>query len=113
MSDLATRRCQACEGGIPVASAETVKNYMQELPGWELTADGKSIIRTYHFNNFYETMAFVNALAFIAHQEDHHPDQSVHYAKCVVTYSTHAVQGLTDNDFICAAKVNGLILTMA
>jgi 4a-hydroxytetrahydrobiopterin dehydratase len=113
MSDLTSRRCQACEGGLPAVGIEEAQGYLAELPGWELAPDAKAIIRTYQFNNFYETMAFVNALAFVAHQEDHHPDLAVSWGRCIVTYSTHAIGGLTDNDFICAAKINALILARA
>ena len=68
-----------------------------------------AIERSYSFANYFETMAFVNALAFVAHTLDHHPDLSVHYAKCVVRYSTHSVGGLSENDFICAAKADALV----
>lgn len=109
MSDLATRRCVACEGGMPRLSPEGVTQLLTEVPGWTLTDGGKAVERTFTFENYWQTMAFVNAVAWIAHTEDHHPDMSVHWGKCVVKYWTHAVDGLTDNDFICAAKVNGLL----
>ena len=80
---------------------------MQSLPGWEL-AD-KEIRKTYKFANYYETMAFVNAIAYIAHKADHHPDLEVGYNKCTVRYSTHSVGGLSDADFISAGKVEALL----
>jgi 4a-hydroxytetrahydrobiopterin dehydratase len=83
-------------------AAELLKN----LPGWE-KADG-AIHKAFKFKNFYETMAFVNAVAWIAHREDHHPDMEVGYNRCVIRYSTHAIGGLSENDFICAAKVQSL-----
>jgi len=79
-----------------------------EIEGWILSEDGEAIERDFSFNNFYETMAFVNALAWVAHREDHHPDLRVGYGHCLVRYSTHSVGGLTLNDFICAAKINAL-----
>ena len=78
------------------------------LPGWELVENGDAIARTFRFPDYYRTLAFVNAIAFIAHREDHHPDLSVHYDRCTVRYSTHDVGGLSDNDFICAAQVSRL-----
>ena len=76
------------------------------LPDWQQV--GNTICRTYTFKNYYETMAFVNASAWVSHREDHHPDMSVHYNKCVVAYSTHDADGITLNDFICAAKLDNL-----
>src|SRR5687767_10490155 len=80
---------------------------LKTLPGWKRA--GKAITKTYSFKNYYETMAFVNAIAWIAHRADHHPDLEVGYNKCKVKYSTHAVKGLSENDFICAAKVEALL----
>lgn len=77
-----------------------------QLKGWQLA--GGVITKTYAFTNYYQTMAFVNAVAWMAHREDHHPDMTVGYNKCRVDYSTHAIGGLSENDFICAAKVDAL-----
>ena len=79
------------------------------LPDWELVEDGRAIRRTVTFADYYRTLAFVNALAHIAHREDHHPDLSVHYDRCVIRFSTHDVGGLSLNDFICAAKTEALL----
>jgi 4a-hydroxytetrahydrobiopterin dehydratase len=76
------------------------------LPGWERAGD--AIRKTFRFADYHATIAFVNAVASIAHQEDHHPDLSVHYDRCVVTYSTHSAGGVTQNDCICAARVERL-----
>jgi 4a-hydroxytetrahydrobiopterin dehydratase len=76
---------------------------LQGLPGWEQT--GGEIHKAFEFKDFYETMAFVNAVAWIAHRQDHHPDLEVGYSRCVVRWSTHKIGGLSENDFICAAKV--------
>ncbi|MDP2311074.1 MAG: 4a-hydroxytetrahydrobiopterin dehydratase [Pseudomonadota bacterium] len=109
MSDLTTRRCVACEGGMARLSPDGIRQILTEVPGWALVDDDKAIERTFTFEDYWETMAFVNAVAWIAHTEDHHPDLSVHWGKCVVRWNTHAVKGLTDNDFICAAKVSALL----
>jgi 4a-hydroxytetrahydrobiopterin dehydratase len=76
---------------------------------WMLSGDNKSISRTFRFRNYYQTLAFVNALAWIAHGEDHHPDLEVGYNRCLVRYSTHTVNGLSENDFICAARIDALL----
>lgn len=107
--DLAARRCKPCEGGTPPLGREESTRYLAALPGWELE-DG-TIVKRFEFKNYYQTMAFVNAVAWIAHSEDHHPDMEVSYKVCRVRYSTHAVGGLSENDFICAAKVDALIPT--
>jgi 4a-hydroxytetrahydrobiopterin dehydratase len=84
---------------------------LADLPGWKLSGDGDhvAIERTYTFADYHETIAFVNALAFIAHTLDHHPDLSVHYARCVVRFSTHALQGISETDFECAARADALL----
>jgi 4a-hydroxytetrahydrobiopterin dehydratase len=105
--DLATRHCKPCEGGTPPLSAEEAANRLSLIPGWE-QAD-KAISKRFEFKNYCQTMAFVNAVAWIAHSEDHHPDLEVSYRFCRVRYLTHAVGGLSENDFICAAKVEALL----
>jgi 4a-hydroxytetrahydrobiopterin dehydratase len=81
------------------------------LPGWRLTGDGADVAieKTFTFADYHQTMAFVNAVAFIAHRQDHHPDLSVHYGRCAVRWCTHDVQGLSDTDFACAAQVDALL----
>jgi 4a-hydroxytetrahydrobiopterin dehydratase len=106
MSELATKRCLPCEGGTAPYTAQQAEDMLKQLKGWILE-DGK-LIKLYPFRNYYETMAFVNALAWISHREDHHPDLEVGYNKCKVAYWTHAVGGLSENDFICAAKADQL-----
>ncbi|MBZ0271134.1 4a-hydroxytetrahydrobiopterin dehydratase [bacterium] len=106
-SDLAKKHCKPCEGGTQPYSADEAKELMGGLPGW--APDGEGISRTFQFKNYYETMAFVNAVAWIAHREDHHPDMTVGYNTCKVFYTTHFIGGLSENDFICAAKVTQLI----
>ncbi len=89
---------------------EIVKR-LADLPGWKLSGDGAevAIVKTFTFADYHETIAFVNALAFVAHTLDHHPDLSVHYQRCVVRFSTHSVQGISETDFECAARADALL----
>jgi 4a-hydroxytetrahydrobiopterin dehydratase len=107
ISPLAGKKCKACEGEAYKLSDMQINTLLGDAPGWERT--GGEIARTFKFKNYFETMAFVNALAWISHREDHHPDLEVGYNKCVVRYSTHSVGGLSENDFICAAKLEALM----
>ncbi|HEX7043544.1 MAG TPA: 4a-hydroxytetrahydrobiopterin dehydratase [Burkholderiales bacterium] len=109
MSDLKQQRCAPCEGGVDPLEREAAENLLAQARGWRLSDDAKEISRTFNFRNFHETMSFVNAVAWIANREDHHPDLEVGYRHCRVRYRTHAIDGLSLNDFICAAKVNDLI----
>jgi len=101
--------CQPCEGISKPLDAVTVETHLQQLPSWDSNDAGTEIFRTFHFKNYYQTIAFVNAAAWIAHQQDHHPELSVGYNYCTVHFSTHAINGLSDNDFICAAQIDALI----
>lgn len=109
MPDLVEKTCKACETGIKPLPADEVQNLLKELPEWSLSDDGAWIHRSFKFKNYYQTLAFVNAVAWMTHKQDHHPDMEVAYSTCVVRYSTHAVDGLSENDFICAAKVDALL----
>lgn len=100
--------CQACEGGVGLLEPTALYEALRKLPDWELDAEGKAISRVFEFKNFYKTMAFVNAVAWIANREDHHPDLEVGYSRCKVTYSTHSAGGVTENDLICAAAIDKL-----
>ena len=106
MSELAAKHCKPCEGGVAPYNAEQTKAMLAQLKGW-IVENGK-LVKLYAFKNYYETMAFVNALAWVSHREDHHPDLLVGYNKCRVEYATHSVGGLSENDFICAAKCEQL-----
>jgi len=109
MSDLVNKRCAACTADTPRVSPDQVTRLLADLPGYKADMLVGSISKVYEFSDFYETMAFVNAAAYIAHVEDHHPDLAVSYNRCAVTYSTHAIGGLSENDFICAAKIEALV----
>jgi 4a-hydroxytetrahydrobiopterin dehydratase len=106
VNDLATKQCKPCEGAMPPLSQEEITQLMRQLDGWNYL--GKMIRKEFSFKNYYQTMAFVNAVAWISHREDHHPDITVGYNKCQVEYTTHAIGGLSENDFICAAKIDTL-----
>jgi len=108
MSDLTQQACKPCEGGVKPLTRAEAEAMLTQVPGWTLDGPGGEISRSFKFKNYYETMAFVNALAWVAHREDHHPDIEVGYSRCHVRYSTHAIKGLSENDFICAAKINRL-----
>jgi len=104
--DLAARKCVACEGGVAPLTEMEIRDLLKQLEGWEHV--GGRIRKTYTFKDYYQTMAFVNATAWVSHREDHHPDVSVGYNQCRVEYVTHAINGLSENDFICAAKLDRL-----
>jgi 4a-hydroxytetrahydrobiopterin dehydratase len=111
MSELAQRKCKACEGGVAPLTRPQAEQLLTQLDsGWALTADAGGIRRAFAFKDFYRTMSFVNALAHIANIEDHHPDLEVGYNYCRVLFSTHAIKGLSENDFICAAKLDRIPL---
>ena len=103
LAALAAMRCRA---GAPRLGADELAVHLASLPGWQ--ASGSTIVKEYAFANYHETMAFVNATAWISHREDHHPDLAVGYNQCKVSYWTHAIGGLSENDFICAAKADAL-----
>lgn len=103
ISDLLNEKCAPGRGKLPQGDVDSL---LLLIPGWEIK--GIELTKTFRFTNYHETLAFVNALAWIAHHEDHHPDLGVHYNRCVVNWSTHDAGGLTLNDFICAAKTEQL-----
>ncbi len=104
--DLTNKQCKPCEGGVPPLTQDEARALLKQLDSWEL--NDNIISKTFAFKNYYQVLAFVNAVAWMTHREDHHPDMAVGYNKCRVEYSTHAIGGLSENDFICAAKVDAL-----
>ena len=111
MTELCRRRCVPCEGGVAPLSRAAAEEVLQRLDeNWQLALDATSIQREFRFRDFFRTMSFVNALAHIANLEDHHPDLEVGYDYCRVRFTTHAIEGLSENDFICAAKIDQLPL---
>lgn len=110
MKELAERHCKPCEGGVPALDLAAAAKLKEQLePRWKWAREGKAIEASFEFDNYWQTTAFVNAVAWIAHTTDHHPDISFGYKTCSVGYWTHAVDGLTENDFICAAKIDALL----
>ena len=108
--ELTQKHCKPCEGGVDPLTLDAAKALLVQLNAdWSLNDEGKEISRLFTFKNYYQTMAFVNAAAWIAHGEDHHPDMEVGYNRCRISYSTHAIGGLSENDFICAAKTDALL----
>lgn len=92
-------------------SATEIVTSLARINGWKLTGDGANVAieKTFTFSNYFETIAFVNALAFVAHTQDHHPDLSVHYNRCAVRFNTHDVGGLSATDFDCARQADALV----
>ena len=112
MSDvcnLTDKHCAPCEGGVEALDRKTAENMLVDLPGWELSDDGKLISRRFEFPGFFRTMAFINAMAWVVNNENHHPDFSAGYNYCQMGFTTHAIDGLSENDYICAARVSALI----
>jgi 4a-hydroxytetrahydrobiopterin dehydratase len=107
MTDLVHKSCRACKGEAKKLPDKVAGELLKQVPSWH--RGGQKLSREFKFKNYYETMAFVNAVAWIAHSEDHHPDLAVGYNTCTAVYSTHSAGGLTENDFICAAKVDALL----
>jgi 4a-hydroxytetrahydrobiopterin dehydratase len=109
VKELNAKKCVPCEGGVAPLTAAKAKLLHRHLhKDWRIAKDSKSLKRSLRFKDFYRTMSFVNALAHIANTEDHHPDLELGYNYCRVTFSTHSIGGLSENDFICAAKLDRL-----
>jgi 4a-hydroxytetrahydrobiopterin dehydratase len=107
MNRLCTERCRDLSEDISIIGQNEAAEYTRNLaPPWQLNIEDKTISHTFSFKNYYQTMAFVNVIAQIAHQQDHHPELHVSYNRCTVTYTTHSIGGLSMKDFICAAKIN-------
>jgi 4a-hydroxytetrahydrobiopterin dehydratase len=110
MTELARKRCTPCEGGIQPYTRDQAQAMRSALGArWQLLDDGKKLAATFEFKDYYQTQAFVNACAWIAHREDHHPEITFGYQTARITYWTHAIGGLSENDFICAAKIDALL----
>ena len=106
MDNLIHKRCKPCQGSEPPLTNAEADKLMLQLDGWQRF--DHLINKTYRFKDYCQTMAFVNAVAWMAHRENHHPELAITYNSCQVEYTTHAIHGLSENDFICAAKVDVL-----
>jgi 4a-hydroxytetrahydrobiopterin dehydratase len=107
-NSLVSKKCLPCEGEIPPLSIEETQRLISELNNWKLDDHKEKISKELHFVNFRHTMDFVNQVANIAEEEGHHPDMYVSYGTLIITLSTHAIQGLSENDFILASKIDQL-----
>ncbi|MFT5138815.1 MAG: 4a-hydroxytetrahydrobiopterin dehydratase [Lysobacterales bacterium] len=107
--DLSEKHCVPCEGGVPTIERAEAETLLQSLEGWNLSEDGSMINRRFEFRGFFRTMSFINAMAWVVNEQGHHPDFSAGYNYCEVGFTTHAINGLSENDFICAARVNALL----
>jgi len=108
-NDLSAQHCQPRKGKEHALAQAQVQEWLAVLPGWQLTAEGKAIVKDFRFDDFHRTLGFINAVGFMANREDHHPDLEAGYGHCQVLWSTHDVGGLSLNDFICAARVEALL----
>lgn len=110
LKGLRDAQCEPRPSGEPPLTTEDTESCIKTLNNnWLLSEDGKSIKRIFKFKNYYETMAFANAAAQVAHQQDHHPEMTIGYNTCRIKYSTHSIDGLSINDFICAAKTDHVL----
>lgn len=107
--DFLNKKCTPGIGAIQVNNNE-IQQYLLDLPGWELKSDERHIVRRFEFNNFKQTMFFMNAVAYLCECESHHPDVHLGYNHCELEFSTHDIKSLSENDFICAAKINRLLV---
>ena len=108
MYNLLFKKCKPCEGGTKPMTPEDAENYRNETPEWELQKNATKISRDFRFKNFVDAMRFVNNVARIAEDEGHHPDLHISYNRVMIELWTHAINGLSENDFIVAAKIDAL-----
>ena len=109
MTELATKTCTPCRGGVPPLARDRAESYLGQAEGWELRDDGKRIERSFKFKNFRAALAFVDQVGGLAEAEGHHPDISFGWGYATVSLHTHKIKGLHENDFIMAAKINRLL----
>jgi 4a-hydroxytetrahydrobiopterin dehydratase len=106
---LKDEHCKPCEGGIDPLAPGRIAKLLPQVPAWQLAEDGQAIVRRFTFRGFNQTMGFVNLLAWVANGQGHHPDFTVGFYHCEVRFTTHAIGGLSENDFICAARLDDLL----
>jgi 4a-hydroxytetrahydrobiopterin dehydratase len=105
--DLADRKCVPCTGATPALKGEALEKFRKEVPHWNVVSD-HHLVREFRFPDFKQALAFVNQVGEIAEAEGHHPDILLAWGKAEITLWTHSVKGLTDSDFIVAAKIDRL-----
>jgi|SRR3569832_240528 len=108
MTELAAKVCVACEGGVPPLAKAQAQELNKQLKGWTVSGDNKWLSKEFKFADFKEALAFTNKVGEIAEKEGHHPDIVLSWGKVVIELTTHAIQGLSENDFILAAKIDQL-----
>jgi 4a-hydroxytetrahydrobiopterin dehydratase len=112
MGDLLSKKCIPCEGGTEPLTEDEIMKLQPQVPEWNVAADGKSISREFLFKDFVEGVVFITDVAHLAEEEEHHPDLHLHnYNKVLVTLTTNAIKGLSENDFILAAKIDEMFVT--
>lgn len=109
LPNLLTQRCQPIEQGQKGLVIPTIESYLNMLSGWDVTIDYSTIHKSFNFKNYHQTVSFVNAVSWIAHKEDHHPEICFGYNSCKISLKTHSIKGLSQNDMIMAAKINALL----
>ena len=112
MSDLTEKKCLPCEGGVLPFDISEIHKYQKKVDGWDLTKDNKEVFflsKKFNFDNFLERQKFVNEVGKISEEEGHHPDISFGWGYAEIKITTHAIQGLSENDFILAAKIDKII----
>ena len=108
-TDLAQRHCVPCTGDTPPLSSDAIRTSLADLPDWTLSQDGTTITRRLTFKGYAKALQTANVAAWAGDREGHHPDISFGWGYCEVSYTTHAAGGLTDNDLICAAKLDHIL----
>ena len=108
MCELLSKKCTPCSGNTPKMSLESIKNYLSKLNNWEINENKEMIFKKFKFKNFKSAIEFTNLIANIAEEESHHPDISLGWGYCLIMIHTHAIKGLSVNDFILAAKIDNI-----
>jgi 4a-hydroxytetrahydrobiopterin dehydratase len=109
LPNLLEQHCEDIAKGTKGLVIPTIESYLNMLPGWDVTLDYASIHKTFAFKNYHQTVSFVNAVSWVAHKEDHHPEICFGYNQCKITLKTHSIKGISQNDMIMAAKINALM----
>lgn len=112
MQILLNQHCQHYSKDTPPLSNQEIKDLLNQVDDWKLTSTTQKIEKTFKFENYYQTIAFVNAVAFIIHEQDHHPEINITYNTCSIAFTTHSTGALSLNDFICAALINNTMLNV-
>lgn len=107
--DLASKNCEPCKGGVPPMPGDDARQMLAQLDGWNLSDDGTTIRRRFEFKGFAKAVEMANLAAWLGNKQGHHPDIAFGWGYCEVVFTTHEAGGLTENDFICAARLDALV----